>query len=124
MNGDDFYNNIKTNSPELLDKNITIFIDSPPKSLNDLKLNPINIMVVLEPNQLFGIHDFVKHNSNLFDVILTWGQTILDNCENSLFFPFGVTWLDEDYIKQADKDRKSTRLNSSHVSESRMPSSA
>ena len=28
------------------------------------------------------------------------------------------------YFNQVDKDRKSTRLNSSHVSESRMPSSA
>ena len=30
----------------------------------------------------------------------------------------------EHFIKSADRDRKSTRLNSSHIEESRMPSSA
>ena len=68
MNGDDFYNNIKINSPEILDKNITIFIDRPPQSHEELRLNPINIMVVLEPNQLFGIHDFIKQNNHLFSL--------------------------------------------------------
>lgn len=106
MNGDDFYNNIKINSPEILDKNITIFIDRPPQSHEELRLNPINIMVVLEPNQLFGIHDFIKQNNHLFDIILTWGQTILDNCDNSLFFPFGISWLDDDYINNVDKLEK------------------
>jgi|LakMenE18May11ns_1017448.scaffolds.fasta_scaffold9958870_8 hypothetical protein len=106
MNGDDFYNNIKTNSPELLDKNVTIFIDSPPKSIEELRLNPINIMVVLEPNQLFGIHDFVKANNHLFDAILTWGETILNSCDNSMFFPFGVSWLDEEYINNVDNIEK------------------
>ena len=45
MNGDDFYNNIKINSLEILDKDITIFIDRPPQSHEELKINPINIMV-------------------------------------------------------------------------------
>lgn len=107
MNGDDFYNNIKINSPKLLDKNITIFIDSPPKSIEELKLNPVNIMIVLEPNQLFGIHDIVAQNCHLFDIILTWGHTILNKCDNAMFFPFGITWLDQDYIKQANNiDKK------------------
>ena len=34
----------------------------------------------------------------------------------------GIVLVEE--TKEAEKDRKSTRLNSSHVSESRMPSSA
>ena len=106
MNGDDFYNNIKINSPEILDKNITVFIDRPPQSHEELRLNPINVMVVLEPNQLFGIHDVIKQNNHLFDVILTWGQTILDNCDNSMLFPFGISWLDEDYINNIDKLEK------------------
>ena len=36
----------------------------------------------------------------------------------------GVTYLPDEKGRFEGKDRKSTRLNSSHVSESRMPSSA
>ena len=36
----------------------------------------------------------------------------------------GVSWEQWNFSERIPKDRKSTRLNSSHVSESRMPSSA
>jgi hypothetical protein len=34
----------------------------------------------------------------MFDIILTWGQEILDKCPNAYFFPFGISWLDKEYV--------------------------
>ena len=44
----------------------------------------------------------------------------------SILWQFGLYWLDGWILpfRMPETDRKSTRLNSSHVSESRMPSSA
>jgi hypothetical protein len=88
---------------DLKNKPITIFNDYPIQSLEELKLNPYNILMVLEPNQLFGIHDWAIQNHNLFSCILTWGQEILDKCPNAMFFPFGISWLDEEYVNNVDK---------------------
>jgi hypothetical protein len=91
---------------ELKSKPITIFNDYPITSLEELKINPYNILVVSEPNQLFGIHDWAINNYHLFDIVLAWGQDILDKCPNALFFPFGISWLDKEYIDSVDKINK------------------
>ena len=63
--------------------------------------------MVMEPNQLFGIHDWALQNHHLFDLILTWGETILNNCNNAYPFPFGISWLDKTYIENVDNiDKK------------------
>ena len=90
----------------LKSKPITIFNDYLIQSLEELKLNPYNILMVMEPNQLFGIHNWAIQNSHLFSMILTWGQDILDKCPNAMFFPFGSSWLDEEYINNIDKLEK------------------
>jgi hypothetical protein len=92
---------------KIKNKPITIFNDYPIKSLEELKVNPYNILMVMEPNQLFGIHDWALQNSHLFSIILTWGQDILDKCPNAMFFPFGISWLDKEYIDNVDRlDKK------------------
>jgi hypothetical protein len=92
--------------PEILNKSITIFNDYPIQSYDDLLINSYNILMVMEPNQLFGIHDWAKQNSHLFNIILTWGQDILDTCPNAYFFPFGISWLDQEYVNNVDKINK------------------
>jgi hypothetical protein len=87
-------------------KPITIFNDYPNITQEQLNFNPYNILMVLEPNQLFGIHNWAISNHHLFDIILTWGQDILDQCPNSYFFPFGISWLDKEYIKNIDNINK------------------
>ena len=89
MDGKDFENCLKQ-YPEIYNKPITLFIDHPPQTQDQLNLNPYNFMVCLEPNQLFGIHDWVLQNQQMFDVILTWGESILSSCENSMFFLLGL----------------------------------
>jgi hypothetical protein len=79
----------KLNSIKHID--FSLFIDDIPKSQNDLSL--INILVLQEPNEYFGLHDWAIQNKHLFDVILTWDDKILNTCGNALFLPFGHTWF-------------------------------
>jgi hypothetical protein len=87
----DLYNKFIGNDPEFKDKPISIFNDYPP-SIEELNINPYNILIIMEPNQLFGLHNWAIQNHNNFSCILTWGQTILDSCPNSLLFPFGTAF--------------------------------
>jgi hypothetical protein len=94
------------NVPELINKPISVFNDYPNVTSEQLNFNPFNILIVLEPNQLFGIHDWAIQNHNLFSCILTGGQEILDKCPNALFFPMGITWLDKEYVDNVDNIQK------------------
>lgn len=78
--------------PKFNDKPISIFNDCIP-TLEELQINPYNILIIQEPNQLFGLHDWAIHNSHYFSCILSWGADILSKCENSILFPFGTTFL-------------------------------
>jgi hypothetical protein len=80
----------------------TLFVDYIPQSQEDL--SPINILVLQEPNEYFGLHDYAIQNQHLFSFILTWSDRVLNNCENALFLPFGSTWLKpEQYEKEYSK---------------------
>jgi hypothetical protein len=86
----------------------SLFIDYLPQNNNDL--SQINIIVLQEPNEYFGYHDWVINN-NIFDIILTWDDKVLNKCSNSLFLPFGHTWFKSDqYNKQHLKE-----FNLSHL---------
>lgn len=103
--GADLFENVITD--ELINKPITVFNDYHNVNYDQLSFNPYNILMVMEPNQLFGIHDWAIQNYHLFSIILTWGQEILDKCPNAVFFPFGISWLDKEYINNIDKlDKK------------------
>ncbi len=92
-------------TPELKSKPITVFNDRPPQG-NELSENPINILMIMEPNQLFGLHDWALQNWQQFSCVLTWGQKLLDTADNAAFFPFGISWLDEEYVKTVDSRPK------------------
>jgi hypothetical protein len=81
----------------------TLFVDNIPESQDDL--SSINIISFQEPNEYFGIHDWVINNKDLFQAILTWSDKVLNNCENAIFLPFGSTWLKpEQYKKNYEKN--------------------
>lgn len=94
----------RLNIDGLKNKPITIFNDYPIKSLEELQINPINIFICNEPNEFFGIHDWIIQNHHLFTVILTWSQKILDNCPNVVLFHHGERNIDVEYCKQWDKN--------------------
>ena len=90
----------------------SLFVETVPESQNDL--STINIISLHEPNEYFGLHDWVIQNKNIFNVILTWDDKVLNNCENAIFLPFGHTWFKPDqYEKEHKKEFKIAHLRGS-----------
>jgi hypothetical protein len=80
----------------------SLFIETAPQSQDEL--SPINIIAFQEPNEYFGLHDWVIENKDAFTVILTQSDKVLNNCETAIYQPFGHTWLKPDqYEKEHDK---------------------
>lgn len=82
--------------------NFSLFVDDIPKHQDDL--SEINIMVLAEPNEYFGLHEWTITNKDLFSVILTWNDKLLNTLPHSTYFPFGQTWFKPDqYEKEHEK---------------------
>jgi hypothetical protein len=80
----------------------SLFIETAPQSQDEL--SDINIISFQEPNEYFGLHDWVIKNQHIFSVILTQNDKVLNNCDNATYQPFGHTWLKPDqYNKDHDK---------------------
>jgi hypothetical protein len=80
----------------------SLFVETPPQSQDEL--SDINIISFQEPNEYFGLHDWVIQNKELFDIILTQSDKVLNNCDNAIYQPFGHTWLKPDqYNKDPEK---------------------
>jgi len=74
---DEFYKDFEGNSTELLfgtddfaNMPISLFVDYVPTP-DELKINPYNILMIMEPNEYFGLHTFAKNNYTHFSCILT-----------------------------------------------------
>jgi hypothetical protein len=72
------------------DKPITIFNDYIPQNYNDLQHNPYNFLIIHEPNEFFGMHNWVIQNYPLLSGIFTWSENILNNCDNAVLFDHGA----------------------------------
>jgi hypothetical protein len=91
------------------DIDFSLFVESIPSSQEEL--SPINIISLHEPNEYFGLHDWVIQNKDLFSAILTWDDKVLNNCDNAILLPFGHTWLKPDqYEKEHTKEFKLAHL--------------
>lgn len=87
----------------------SLFIDTPPQSQDEL--SPINIISFQEPNEYFGLHDWTIQNKDLFQIILTQSDKVLNNCDNAVYQPFGHTWLQPNqYEKKHKKEFKIAHL--------------
>ena len=80
---DPFYDGLKA-----LNKPITFFFEYIPQSIEQLQINPYNFIWLAEPDEFFGMHTWVRNNSNLFTGILTWHEETLQNCPNAILFPY------------------------------------
>lgn len=80
------------------DKPITIFNDYATATANDFRFNPYNILIIHEPNELFGIHDWAIKNHSVFSAILTWSENILNSCPNAIWFDHGVRSEDDKWV--------------------------
>lgn len=103
---DIIYDNLKK-----LDKPITFFYDYVPQNAEQLAINPYNFIFLQEPNELFGMHTWVKNNYNLFTGILAWGKEILDNCPNSILFYHSCNYLIKSYIESFEKLNKTFEVS-------------
>lgn len=92
---------------DIKDKPITIFNDYTP-TIEELQINPYNILILNEPNELFDLHNWAIQNQDYFSCILTWGQDVLDKCDNALLFPFGMSFLWEmpEFYENIDINKK------------------
>jgi hypothetical protein len=87
----------------------SLFVDDIPTEQNDL--STFNVLVLQEPNEYFGIHDWAIENKHLFSFILTWDDKVLNNCDNALYLPFGHTWFKpEQYTEDKQKEFKLSHL--------------
>ena len=80
------------------DKDISIFYDYPCNwNSNEiqeaLSKNPINILILVEPNEYFGILDWAIRYSKHYTAILTWSDRVVSECDNAILFPGTGTWL-------------------------------
>jgi hypothetical protein len=96
--------------PDIDNKPISIFVDHTADEAL-LSQNPYNFLFILEPNEFFGLHDWAIYNSNNFTNIFTWSKKILDNCPNAHFFPFGVSWLDDQFIREMENKEKNFEVS-------------
>ena len=71
--------------------NVERFADKPISIFNDrvatpeeLAINPINILLINEPNEFFGLHNYAKQWGHLYSAVLSWNSDI--NLPNSEIF--------------------------------------
>ena len=96
--------------------NIERFKDLPITIFNDkiatpeeLAINPINILLVNEPNEFFGFHTYAQQYSHLYTAILSWNSDI--KTSNSVIFPHGERNLDLEYCKGFENKKRVFEVN-------------
>lgn len=72
----------------------TLFINTLPSSPTDF--SSINILALCEPGEYFGWTSKVIENHKSFDVIFTFDDRILNNCDNAQFLTLAHSWLQPD----------------------------
>lgn len=92
------YKTLIESLPKFKDKPLTIFNDYLPTQ-EELWINPINILILNEPNEFFGHHTYAWQHQSDFSVILTWNQTLLDNLPNAILSHSAEKKLDDNYIQ-------------------------
>tara|TARA_R110000796_G_scaffold81473_2_gene179438 strand:+ start:1286 stop:2182 length:897 start_codon:yes stop_codon:yes gene_type:complete len=100
---------IDVNCEKYKDKPITIFNDYQ-GTAEELNENPINIIILNEPNEIFGLVNWVSQHQKCFDVILTQWDQAHRSCDNALLFVHGETNLDKEYIKSWE-NKDNTKRN-------------
>lgn len=85
--------------------NTELYVDIPVPTPSD----SYKILLVIEPDEISNIKNTIINNKDKFDVILTWNEEILNECDNSILFPFGSSWISSYQLTQ-EKDFKITTL--------------
>lgn len=92
------YDELITNLPQYKDLPITIFSDRFAQSQEELNINPINIVVLNEPDEFFGLHTTALQLCSQYTLILSWNEKVLNTVPNSYLMLPGEGTLKSDYI--------------------------
>tara|TARA_R110001592_G_scaffold15315_2_gene66974 strand:- start:7368 stop:8258 length:891 start_codon:yes stop_codon:yes gene_type:complete len=87
-------------------KPITFWYDKFPDNPNQLEINPYNFLFLHEPNEFFGLHDHARKNNFQFTGILTWGESVLQNCDNAVNFTYNGRTLDLNFVDSMSEVNK------------------
>jgi len=81
-----------------------LYVDTQIHHGNYVPNSTLNVMVLQEPDEYFGLHTWTIQNKDQFQLILSWNDKVLNNCPQAIYNPFGHTWLKPDqYTKQREK---------------------
>ncbi len=73
-------------------KNISVYLD---QYIQNDDENEIKILILMEPYEYIKpIYDFTRKNSQLFDLIITYDNYILNSSPNSKKYVFGSSWVE------------------------------
>lgn len=119
-----FSNFIDENDPiwdtlKNFNKPITLFYDYVPKNIEQLRINPYNFIILHEPNEFFGMHEWVIKNHNLFTGVLTWNEILLKSCNNSVLFYHSCNHFDIDYIEKFNSSNLNKKFEISFLAGSK-----
>ena len=71
---------------------IDLYVDY--TNITNLDKDRINIFLLHEPNEFFGIHTWVCHNYHHFHAIISWNKDVLNYCSNAI--EFQCSWREND----------------------------
>jgi len=83
-------------------KKVSISFDLPTTVIDaDFK-----VLVQIEPPSIQDIVQMIIYSQNKFDIIFAWNNDILNKCTNSVLFPFGSCWINEEDQKIHKKTKE------------------
>jgi hypothetical protein len=82
-----------------IDSDITVFSDSFIREV-ETSQSKIKIAWLIEPPVIDSfIYEYIKENYNLFDMVMTFDESLLSLSPKFRYYPYGTTWIE-------NKDRK------------------
>jgi len=93
------------------DKPITIFYERFPLSNEELLINPYNFLIILEPNEFFGLHSKAIQNQHLFTGIISWSNLIWKMCDNAIPFTFNGRVLSDKFLEEIKNKEKKFEIS-------------
>lgn len=106
---DDFYDFLQE---KYKDKPLTIFIDRTVHDITEIQINPYNILILNEPNEFFGLHNWAYNNWRNFTAILTWNEELLHAIPNGITFCANSSdYEDKEFIKLLNGNPKQFKVS-------------
>lgn len=85
---------------------ITIFFEYIPTKTEELSINPYNFLILMEPNEFFGLHNIAVKLQEHFTAIISWSDIIHNNCKNGILLTFNGRVLDNNFIDDIKNIKK------------------